>query len=68
MDVDRAEMRMAKSEQARIEADQRYNEMVDKYRQLQNSIIDGNVLSPQRTTISIEDDYIQTEKPAYSAF
>ena len=33
-DVDRAEMRMAKSEQARIEADQRYNEMVDKYRQL----------------------------------
>lgn len=32
MDVDRAEMRMAKSEQARIEADQRYNEMVDKYR------------------------------------
>ena len=46
MDVDRAEMRMAKSEQARIEADQRYNEMVDKYRQLQNSIIDGNVLSP----------------------
>ena len=46
-DVDRAELRQAKSEEARMEADQRYNQMVEKFRELQSTVmIDGIMLSP----------------------
>jgi hypothetical protein len=46
-DVDRAELRQAKSEEARMEADQRYNQMVEKFRDLQSTVMmEGVMLSP----------------------
>jgi hypothetical protein len=45
--VDRAELRQAKSEEARMEADQRYNQMVEKFRDLQSTVMmEGVMLSP----------------------
>jgi len=46
-DVDRAELRQAKSEEARMEADERYNQMVEKFRDLQSTVMmEGVMLSP----------------------
>ncbi len=39
-DLDRAEMRLQRAEISREETDRRYNELLEKYRQIQTQIMD----------------------------
>ena len=81
-DVERAEKRLNTFENQRAELDQRYNELMEKYRQVQNQLMGcecsgaggimsesertGSALSGRRLDMPLQLEHLN--KPAYSAF